>query len=145
MLITLFTFCITNRYIPIEEIPVNYGGFKRENDSEFFGQDATVSELILKAGSTATIEIPALEAGNTLCWDVAVLGWEVSYKEEFVPTDEGSYTVIVSKVKKIGSQEGAIRNTFKNNEAGKVILTVNNSSNKKKRVMYRYQINKNSP
>lgn len=133
------------KYIPIEEIPVNYGGFKRENDSEFFGQDATVSELILKAGSTATIEIPALEAGNTLCWDIAVLGWEVSYKEEFVPTDEGSYTVIVSKVKKIGSQEGAIRNTFKNNEAGKVILTVNNSSNKKKRVMYRYQINKNSP
>ncbi|MCI20413.1 patellin-4-like, partial [Trifolium medium] len=36
------------------EIPVNYGGFKRENDSEFFGQDATVSELILKAGTTAT-------------------------------------------------------------------------------------------
>ncbi|CAJ2657865.1 unnamed protein product [Trifolium pratense] len=133
------------KYIPIEEIPVNYGGFKRENDSEFFGQDATVSELILKAGTTATIEIPALEVGNTLCWDLAVLGWEVSYKEEFVPNDEGSYTVIVQKGKKIGSQEGPIRNTFKNNEPGKVILTINNTSNKKKRVLYRYKINKSSP
>ncbi|KEH37089.1 putative cellular retinaldehyde binding/alpha-tocopherol transport, GOLD domain, CRAL/TRIO [Medicago truncatula] len=133
------------KYIPIEEIPVNYGGFKRENDSEFFGQDASVSELFLKAGSTATIEIPALEVGNTLCWDLAVLGWEVSYKEEFVPNDDGSYTVIVQKGKKIGSQEGPIRNTFKNNEPGKVILTINNSSNKKKRVLYRYKTNKSLP
>jgi hypothetical protein len=57
----LVCFVMLNRYIPIEEIPVNYGGFKRENDSEFFGQDATVSEIFLKAGTTATIEIPALE------------------------------------------------------------------------------------
>jgi hypothetical protein len=85
------------------------------------------------------------QVGNTLCWDLAVLGWEVSYKEEFVPNDEGSYTVIVQKGKKIGSQEGPIRNTFKNNEPGKVILTINNTSNKKKRVLYRYKINKSSP
>jgi hypothetical protein len=86
------------------------------------------------------------QVGNTLCWDLAVLGWEVSYKEEFVPNDEGSYTVIVQKGKKIGSQEGGpIRNTFKNNEPGKVILTINNTSNKKKRVLYRYKINKSSP
>ncbi|KAJ1420866.1 GOLD domain [Sesbania bispinosa] len=132
------------KYIPIEEIPVHYGGFKRENDSEFSTQDASVSELTLKAGSTATIEIPALEVGNTLCWDLTVLGWEVSYKEEFVPNDEGSYTVIVQKGKKMGSQEGPIRNSFRNNEAGKVILTIENTTNKKKRVMYRYKTNNNS-
>ncbi|XP_061339737.1 patellin-4 [Gastrolobium bilobum] len=132
------------KYIPIEEIPVQYGGFKRENDSEFSAQDGAVSELILKAGSTATIEIPALEVGNTLCWDLTVMGWEVSYKEEFVPTDEGSYTVIVQKGKKMGPQEGPIRNTFRNNEPGKVILTIENTSNKKKRVMYRYKANKSS-
>lgn len=51
----------SNRYIPIEEIPVHYGGFKREDDSEFTAQDGAASELFLKAGSTATIEIPALE------------------------------------------------------------------------------------
>ncbi|RDX76594.1 Patellin-4, partial [Mucuna pruriens] len=132
------------KYIPIEEIPVQYGGFKRENDTEFSSQDGAVSELILKAASTATIEIPALEVGNTLCWDLTVLGWEVSYKEEFVPIDEGSYTVIVQKGKKMGSQEGPIRNTFRNNEPGKVVITIENTSNKKKRVLYRYKTNKSS-
>ncbi|KAE9594857.1 hypothetical protein Lal_00013344 [Lupinus albus] len=132
------------KYIPIEEIPVQYGGFKRENDSEFSTQDGAVSELTLKAGSTTTIEIPALEVGNTLWWDLTVLGWEVSYKEEFVPNDEGSYTIIVQKGKRIGSHEGPIRNTFKNNEPGKVILTLENTSNKKKRVLYRYNNNNNN-
>jgi len=74
-----------------------------------------------------------------VCWDLSVLGWEVSYKEEFVPTDEGSYTVIVQKGKKMGSQEGPVRNSFRNNEAGKVFLTIENNSNKKKRVLYRYK------
>ncbi|KAI9122616.1 hypothetical protein K1719_006456 [Acacia pycnantha] len=132
------------KYIPIEEIPVNYGGFKRENDSEFSAQDGAVSEMTLKAGSTATIEIPAMEVGSTLLWDLTVLGWEVNYKEEFVPTDEGSYTVIVQKGKKMGSQEGPVRNTFTNNEPGKITLTIENTSNKKKRILYRYKTNKNS-
>lgn len=33
----------------------------RENDFEFSGQDAAVSEISIKAGSTVTIEIPAEE------------------------------------------------------------------------------------
>ena len=50
------------RYIPAEEIPIQYGGFKRENDTEFFSsEDGSVSELTLKAGSTQTIEIAAAE------------------------------------------------------------------------------------
>ncbi|KAF7842351.1 patellin-4 [Senna tora] len=124
-------------YIPMEEIPVNYGGFKRENESEFTDEeDGGVSEISLKSGSTATIEIPCEEVGNTVVWDLTVLGWEVNYKEEFVPSDEGSYTVIVQKEKKMGSHEGPVRNSFRNNEAGKVVLTVENSSSKKKRVLY---------
>ncbi|MED6185568.1 hypothetical protein PIB30_058374 [Stylosanthes scabra] len=134
------------KYIPVEEIPVQYGGFKREDDTKFSSEDdaAVVSELTLKAASTATIEIPTLEVGNTLCWDVTVLGWEVNYKEEFIPSDEGSYTIIVQKGKKMGSQEGPVRNTFRNNEAGKVVITIDNTSNKKKRVWYRYKIINNS-
>lgn len=50
---------ILDRYIPIEEIPIQYGGFKRENDFEFSTEDGGVSELVIKAGSTAIIEIPA--------------------------------------------------------------------------------------
>lgn len=132
------------KYIPAEEIPIQYGGFKRENDTKFFSsEDGSVSELILKAGSTQTIEIDAAEVDNsTLVWDVSVLGWEVNYKEEFVPNDEGSYTIIVQKKKKIGANEGPLRNTFRSNEPGKVVLTIENTSSKKKRVLYRYKSNK---
>lgn len=50
-----------NMYISVEEIPFKYGGFKRDNDYEFYGDDNSVSELYLKAGMTETIEIPASE------------------------------------------------------------------------------------
>ncbi|KAL0695805.1 hypothetical protein Bca4012_062985 [Brassica carinata] len=126
------------KYIPAEEIPVQYGGFKRENDTEFSNE--AVSEVVVKPGSSETIEIPAPETEGTLVWDIAVLGWEVNYKEEFVPTNEGAYTIIVQKGKKIGSNEGPLRNSFKNSESGKIVLTVDNvSSKKKKRVLYRYR------
>ncbi|KAL6201568.1 hypothetical protein ACLB2K_025281 [Fragaria x ananassa] len=132
------------KYIPAEEIPTQYGGFKREDDTEFFSsEDGSVSELTLKAGSTQTIEIEAAEAdSSTLVWDVSILGWEVNYKEEFVPSDEGSYTIIVQKKKKIGANEGPVRNTFRSNEPGKVVLTIENTSSKKKRVLYRHKTNK---
>ncbi|KAF5733611.1 putative Patellin-4 [Tripterygium wilfordii] len=128
------------KYISAEEIPVQYGGFKKENDLEFSKANDPVSELTIKAGSTETIEIPAAEVGSTLIWDLTVLNWEVNYKEEFVPNDEGSYTIIVQKKKKMGCNEGPIRNTFRNNEPGKIVLTIGNGSNKKKRVLYRYKI-----
>lgn len=44
----------------MSEIPVHYGGLKRENDSEFSTED-TVMEVIVNAGSTESIEIPVLE------------------------------------------------------------------------------------
>uniref|UniRef100_A0A1J3J9A0 Patellin-4 n=1 Tax=Noccaea caerulescens TaxID=107243 RepID=A0A1J3J9A0_NOCCA len=126
------------KYIPAEEIPIQHGGFKRDDDTEFSNE--AVSEVFLKPGSTETIEIPAPETEGTLVWDIAVLGWEVNYKEEFVPADEGAYTIIVQKGKKIGSSEGPIRNSFNNSgSSGKIVLTVDNVSSKKKRVLYRYK------
>lgn len=84
-----------------------------------------------------------LQVGNTLVWDLTVLGWEVNYKEEFVPADEGSYTIIVQKGKRVSADEGPLRNTFRNGEPGKVVLTVENaSSGKKKRVLYRHKTKK---
>ncbi|GJM97700.1 hypothetical protein PR202_ga14646 [Eleusine coracana subsp. coracana] len=125
------------KYIPIEAIPVKYGGLKRDNDTEFSAEDSEVTEVIVKANSIETIEIEATEADTTLTWDLTVLGWEVNYKEEFVPTDEGSYTIIVRKGKKMGSSEEAIRNSFRAGEPGKVVLTVENASNRKKKVLFR--------
>ncbi|XP_023520386.1 patellin-4 [Cucurbita pepo subsp. pepo] len=127
------------KYIPAEEIPVQYGGFKRENDGAFTPEDSGVSELNLKAGSTASIEIPAGQGESQVIWDLTVVGWEVNYKEEFVPSDEGSYTIIVQKGKKMSGSEEPVRNSFRNSEAGKIVLTVENVSNKKKRVLYRFK------
>ncbi|KAL9225622.1 hypothetical protein vseg_001524 [Gypsophila vaccaria] len=128
------------KYIPFEEIPIQYGGLKRENDVEFDGEEnGKVTEIVLKPGCVETIEIPALEVGKTLIWDFAVLGGEVTYKEEFVPSDEGSYTIIIQKDKKMESMDKPVRNSFRNNEVGKVVVTINNQSKKKKRAFYRYK------
>ncbi|XP_044509683.1 patellin-4-like [Mangifera indica] len=132
------------KYISPEELPVQYGGFKREDDFEFANEESKISEITVKPGSTESIEITADEIGTTITWDVCVIGWEVNYREEFVPSDEGSYTIIVQKGKKISTQEAPIRNTFRNNEPGKVMLTVENPSSKKKRLFYRYKTNKSS-
>ncbi|XP_016437182.2 patellin-4-like [Nicotiana tabacum] len=129
------------KYIPIQEIPIQYGGLKRENDFEFSASDCEASEILLKAGSTETIEIPAAEVGSTFIWDVTIVGGEVSYKEEFVPEDDNSYTIIIQKEKKLSSP---IRNTFKNNEAGKIVLTIKNTSSKKKKAFYRHKIKKSA-
>ncbi|XP_043699383.1 patellin-4-like [Telopea speciosissima] len=126
------------KYIPAENIPIQYGGLKRENDSEFF-EDGSVSELNVKSGGKETVEIPVPEVGTTALWDLTVLGWEVTYKEEFVPDDEGSYTVIIQKPKKISANEEPVRNYFRNNEPGKIVLTIENASYKKKRVLFRFK------
>ncbi|XP_043690186.1 patellin-4-like [Telopea speciosissima] len=130
------------KYIPAENIPIQYGGLNRENDSEFSIENGSVSELLVKSGGTETIEIPVPEVGTTALWDLSVFGWEVIYKEEFIPEDEGSYTVIIQKSKKISANEEPIRNSFRNNEPGKIVLTIENTSYKKKRVLYRFKTQK---
>ncbi|KAG8638198.1 patellin-4 [Manihot esculenta] len=126
------------KYIAASQIPVQYGGLKRETDSEF-SVDDDAQEAIVKAGSQETIEIPAPETEQTLIWDLTVSGWEVNYKEEFVPTDEGSYTIIVQKGRRITWQDGTIRNSFTNKEPGKLVITIENGAFKKKRILYRYK------
>ncbi|KAG2613625.1 hypothetical protein PVAP13_4KG370300 [Panicum virgatum] len=50
------------KYIPIEAIPVKYGGLKRDDDTEFSSaDDGEVAELTVKGSSTETIEIEATE------------------------------------------------------------------------------------
>lgn len=70
----------------------------------------------------------------TLIWDVTVVGWDVVYKEEFVPEDEGSYIILLQNQKRVGD---CIRNSFYINEPGKVVITVGNGTYKKKRMFYR--------
>ncbi|KAI9199954.1 hypothetical protein LWI28_000805 [Acer negundo] len=124
------------KYIDQEQVPVQYGGLSRDGEQEFSTAEA-VTEVIIKPATKHTIEFPATEAG-TLVWELRVLGWDVSYGAEFVPSTEGSYTVIVSKTRKVSaSDEPVISNTFKIGEAGKVVLTINNQSSRKKKLLYR--------
>lgn len=128
------------KYISPEYVPVQYGGLSRENDAEFSAADGGVSELFIKPGVKQIVEIPATEVGSTLVWDIAVLGWEVTYGEEFVPNAEGGYTIIIQKVKKVAADEEPVRNFYKIGEPGKVLLTIENTSSKKKRVLYRTKV-----
>lgn len=128
------------KYISPEYVPVQYGGLSRENDPEFSAADGGVSELFIKPAAKQIIEIPVTEAGASLVWDIIVVGWEVTYSEEFVPNAEGGYTVIIQKAKKMAIDQEPVRNSFKISEAGKVILTINNTSSKKKRIVYRTKV-----
>jgi hypothetical protein len=73
-----------------------------------------------------------------LSWELRVIGWVVSYGAEFVPSSEGSYTVIIQKTRKVASsEEPVLCNNYKIGEPGKVVLTIDNSSSKKKKLLYR--------
>ncbi|KAK8588382.1 hypothetical protein V6N13_087311 [Hibiscus sabdariffa] len=126
------------KFIPPENLPVEYGGLKRENDNEFSSEDK-VLVVKVKANSTEHIKIPTPKVGVTVVWDVTVVGsWDVSYKEEFIPDDEGSYRVLIQneKDKKKG---GGVRNSFYISEPGKIIISIGNLLLKKKKVLYRYK------
>lgn len=76
-----------------------------------------------------------------MVWEVRVVGWEVCYGAEFVPSAEDGYTVIIQKSRKIGpSDEPVICNSFKIGEPGKVVLTFDNQTSKKKKLLYRSKI-----
>ena len=67
-----------------------------------------------------------------------MVGWDVKYGAEFVPSAKESYTVIIQKSRKVGSgEEPVVCNSFKTGEAGKVVLTIDNPTSKKKRLLYR--------
>ncbi|KQK06105.1 patellin-3 [Brachypodium distachyon] len=141
-----FTFCSPAktaetlfRYIAPEQVPVQFGGLFKEDDTEFSTSDA-VTELTVKPSSKETIEIPATE-NSTVVWELRVLGWEVSYGVEFTPDAEGGYTVIVQKTRKVpANEEPIMKGNFKVTEPGKVVLAVNNPTSKKKKLLYRLKV-----
>nr|QAA13012.1 PATL2 [Saccharum hybrid cultivar ROC22] len=131
------------RYIAPEQVPVQFGGLFKEDDPEFTTSD-TVTELTIKPSSKETIEIPVTE-NSTIVWELRVLGWEVSYGAEFTPDAEGGYTVIVQKTRKVpANEEPIMKGSFKVGEPGKLVLTVNNSASKKKKLLHRSKVKSTS-
>ncbi|XAR61095.1 hypothetical protein NMG60_11034706 [Bertholletia excelsa] len=123
------------KYIAPENIPIKYGGFMRENDDEFT-PDNDIKMLVVRASAATSIEIPIEEEGVTVVWDVTVIGFEVGIKEEFIPDDDCSYNVLIQEEKRMRE---SIRNSFYIYEPGKIVITIENATAKKKRVFYRYK------
>ncbi|XP_022967752.1 patellin-3-like [Cucurbita maxima] len=126
------------RYITAQELPVKYGGMSK--DGEFETCDS-VTEITVKPSAKHTVEYPVTQA-CVVTWEVRVVGWDVSYGAEYVPSGEGSYTVIIDKARKVASSSQdhpVLTNTFKISEAGKVVLSIDNPTNKKKKLLYRFK------
>ncbi|XP_062024154.1 patellin-4-like [Rosa rugosa] len=124
------------KFIEPEELPVQYGGLKREQDEDFTPEDK-VSQIIVKGNTTNYIKIPVAEGGLTMVWDLTVVGWDVLYKEEFVPDDEGSYKILLQDKKRL--QGEGVRNSFYLSEPGKIVIALENWNFKNRRVLYRYK------
>ncbi|XP_028770329.1 patellin-3 [Neltuma alba] len=124
------------RYIAAEQLPVKYGGLSKDGE---FGNTNTVTETTVRPASKHTVEFPVTEKCH-LFWELRVIGWDVSYDAEFVPSSERSYTVIIQKTRKVASSnEPVICDSFKTGEPGKVVLTIDNPSSKKKKLLYRFK------
>ncbi|OVA10930.1 CRAL-TRIO domain [Macleaya cordata] len=124
------------KYVAPEQVPVQFGGLNKEGEHEFSTADS-VTEITIKPASKQTVEFPVSET-CTLVWELRVVGWEVSYGAEFVPDAEDGYTVIVSKTRKLTpTDEPVLCTSFKIGEPGKVVLTIDNPTSKKKKLLYR--------
>ncbi|XP_050375880.1 patellin-3-like [Argentina anserina] len=124
------------KYIAPEHVPVQYGGLSKDGECEFTTADP-VTDVTVKPACKHTVEIPVSESG-VLVWELRVVAWDVSYGAEFVPSAEDGYTIILQKTRKVApTDEPVITNSFKIGEAGKVVLTIDNQSSKKKKLLYR--------
>lgn len=69
-----------------------------------------------------------------------MVGWDVTYSAEFVPSVEDGYTVIIQKKTKMtSSDDPVISGSFKVSDVGKIVLTVDNPTIKRKKLLYRYK------
>ncbi|KAK6937981.1 CRAL-TRIO lipid binding domain [Dillenia turbinata] len=130
------------KYIPPEQVPVQYGGLSVDycDCNPDFSTADPATELTVKPATKQTVEIFTSEK-CFLVWELRVVGWEVSYKAEYVPSSEHGYMVIIQKPKKMApTDEPIISGSFKIDEPGTVMLTVDNPTSKKKKLLYRFKV-----
>lgn len=76
-----------------------------------------------------------------MVWELRVVGWEVSYGAEFVPETKGSYIITIHKPKRMApTDEPVVTESFKVGELGKILLTVDNPTSKRKKLIYRFKV-----
>ncbi|CAL9100002.1 unnamed protein product [Musa acuminata var. zebrina] len=133
------------KFIRPEFVPVQYGGLSRPGDLQN-GPPKPATEFTIKGGEKVNLEIDGIEAEATIAWDIAVGGWDLDYSAEYVPSDEGSYTVVVEKTRRIpAAADEPIHDVFIAREAGKMVLSIDNTSSRRRKVAaYRYFVRKAS-
>ncbi|XP_059460457.1 patellin-3 [Corylus avellana] len=130
------------KYVSPEFVPVQYGGLSVDycDCNPEFSLSDPVTAVTVKPATKQTVEIIIYEK-CILVWELRVVGWEVSYSAEFVPNAEDGYTVVIHKArKKTPTDEPVVSNSFKVAELGKILLTVDNPTSKKKNLLYRFKI-----
>ncbi|XP_022966327.1 patellin-6-like [Cucurbita maxima] len=132
------------KFIRPEDVPVQYGGLNRPSDFQN-GPPKPASEFAVKGGEKVNIQIEGIEGGATITWDIVVGGWELEYSAEFIPIADGSYTIAVEKPRRISANEEAIHNSFTTKEPGKMVISVDNTASRRKKVAaYRYVVRKST-
>lgn len=130
------------KYILPEQVPIQYGGLSVDYcdcNPEFTIADP-VTEVIIKPAIKQTVEIIIYEK-CVLVWEARVVGWEVSYGAEFVPDAKDGYTVIIQKPTKMTPMDDpVVCQSFEVSELGKVLLTIDNPTSKKKKLLYRFKV-----
>ncbi|KAK2996911.1 hypothetical protein RJ639_017558 [Escallonia herrerae] len=130
------------KYITPEQVPIRYGGLSVDfcECNPEFTDDDPASEVTVKPSTKQTVEIIVNEK-CIIVWELRVVGWEVSYGAEYVPNTEGGYTIIIHKARKFtANDEPVVSNSFKISELGKILLTVDNPTAKKKKLLYRFKV-----
>lgn len=128
------------KYILPEQVPTQYGGLSVDlcECNPEFSMDDPVTEITLKPATKQTVEITVNEKCS-LVWELRVVGWEVSYSAEFVP--QRGYTVLIQKSKKMAANDvPVVFDSFSISELGKMLLTIDNPSSKKKKLLYRFKV-----
>ncbi|KAL5202057.1 hypothetical protein ABZP36_013009 [Zizania latifolia] len=133
------------KFIRPELVPVQYGGLSRAGELEN-GPPKPASEFTIKGGEKVFLEIDGIEAGATITWDLVVGGWDLEYGAEYVPAAEDSYTLCVERTRKVpAAADETVHNSFTAREAGKMVLSIDNSGSRKRKVAaYRYFVRKPS-
>ncbi|XP_024983877.1 patellin-3-like [Cynara cardunculus var. scolymus] len=130
------------KYVSPEHVPIQYGGLSVDycDCNPEFTIDDPASVVTVKPATKQTVEIIVNEK-CIFVWELRVVGWEVGYGAEFVPNNEGHYTIIIQKAKKMSqTDEPVISHNFKINELGRILLTIDNPTSKKKTLLYRFKV-----
>ncbi|KAJ8647670.1 hypothetical protein MRB53_000693 [Persea americana] len=130
------------KFISPENVPVQYGGLSRPDHLQT-GPHKRAAEFTVKGGEKVNLEIEGIEGGATITWDIVVGGWDLDYSAEFVPSAPGSYIIAIEKTRKIACNEEPVHNSYTSKEAGKMVLSIDNTSSRRRKVAaYRYFVRK---